>query len=197
MKTKSLICSVVLVGMVTGCATGVYTPPGATEKVLNEKVVNADFDTTWSTLVEFASGHFFAIDKFEKASGLMTLNFGSTQPELFVNCGKIVVNGSIKFDGSYVEWLSKRTSAKLDGKMNLLVKKVEANKTLVRVNARYSFVVPPSVDAAGNLDRGNSWVFDSEQPATVTVDGAMMGTIPTRTCVATGYAEKKVLDAMH
>ena len=182
-------------GVLTGCATGTYHPPiGDLATQQNERLVKKSFDETWSALVEHTSQTFFGIDKFEKASGLLTLSFGAANLERFIDCGRIDVQTPGKpTDGShnYVEYLSKFGGGRLDGKMNLLVKSVTPNETLVRVSAKYIFSTPANQDTFANV-----WSFDSNSQATIAVGNATKGTVPTRTCRPTLVAEKTILDAI-
>jgi len=178
-----------------GCATGTYTPPqDAAQPPQYETVVNKSFDDTWSSLIDYTSQAFFGIDRFEKASGFMTLNFGSSEPARFIDCGHMNAQGAGQsIDMPYAKYLNERFGAKLDGKMNLVVRSVDPNQTLVRVNARYIFIAPAQTQPR---TPSQTWTFDSGGEATVTVAGALAGTIPTRTCRPTYAAERAVLNAV-
>lgn len=188
-----LSVAAVATSLLTACATGTYTPPQApTQPNQYERVVNRPFDETWTSLIDYTSGAFFAIDKFEKASGLMTLSFGSSEPWRFIDCGQMKAQAAAKsVDMPYAQFLTEQYGAKLDGRMNILAKPLESRKTLVRVNARYIFMTPAQQNFLAQ-----SWTFDSGSQATVTVAKPIAGTIPTRTCRPTYAAEKAVLDAV-
>jgi hypothetical protein len=187
------IVPLALVSVVAGCATGSYTPPTPNSLPAYERIVEKGFDETWTALVDYASGAFFAIDNFEKASGLMTLRFGSLDPSAFVDCGQFKIDGPQPFSGAYVDAML-RYGAKLDGRMNISVRSLDTNRTRVRVNARYVFTVP---DVPSRTDsRTDTWAFDSGGSATVTVRNALSGTTPTRTCQPTYRAERAVLGAV-
>jgi len=178
-----------------GCATGTYTPPqAAAEPPQYERVVKKSFDDTWTSLIDYTSQAFFGIDRFEKASGLMTLNFGSSEPARFIDCGHMKAQGAAQsIDMPYAKYVNDRFGAKLDGKMNIVVRSLDPKRTLVRVNARYIFIVP-----AQTLPQipSQTWTFDSGGEATIHVLGATAGTSPTRTCRPTYAAERAVLDAV-
>jgi uncharacterized protein YceK len=179
--------------VLSGCASvGSYTPPSSLtgDDAKNEVVVDKPFDATWASLIDYASSTFFAIDNFEKASGLITLSFGSSDPGRFIDCGQIV-SQSGNFNGPYTTYMATQLRATLTGKMNLVVRQVDPNRTLVRANARYIFVAPPQAQVSGE-----SWTFESGGQATVTVANPVSGTIPTRTCRPTYAAEKAILDAV-
>lgn len=178
-----------------GCATGTYAPPqAAAQPPQYERVVNKSFDETWTSLIDYTSQAFFGIDRFEKASGLMTLNFGSSEPARFIDCGHMKAQAAAQsVDMPYARYLNERFNAKLDGKMNIVVRSLDPKRTLVRVNARYIFIAPAQTQPQTPVQ---TWTFDSGGEATVAVAGALAGTIPTRTCRPTYAAERAVLDAV-
>lgn len=177
-----------------GCASGTYTPPAALDATAmsNERVVNKSYGATWDSLIDYASGTFFAIDNFEKASGLLTLSFGSADPSKYIDCGQFQAQqGARKVDMPYVDYLKSSFNASLQGKMNIVVRSIGPNKTSVKVNARYVFSYPSS--QAGS---GQTWTFDSGSQATVIPSNAISGSITTRTCRPTYFAEKSILEAI-
>lgn len=192
MNASTLRSVVVCAPMVAllGCVSpATYTPPiAATQPAEYERVIDKSFDDTWASLIDYTSQAFFSIDRFEKASGLMTLTFGATDPARFIDCGWLKDQG---VDKSYVAFLRERYAATLDGKMNLVVRSLDAKRTQVRVNARYILIAP-----AQGVSPQETWAFDSGGQATVNVAAAMYGTTPSRTCRPTYDAEKAVLDAV-
>lgn len=175
--------------MVTGCA-GTYVAPSALPTKDNERVVARGFDETWTRLVDKASQTFFAIDNFEKESGLMTLSFGADQPSRFIDCGQ-VKSPQANFEGPYADYVTGYLGGTLTGRMNLLLQKVDATHTKVRISARYVLNLPPQQNA-----RGSTWTFDSGMRDVQRVDSALLGTEPTRTCQPTGAAEREILNAL-
>src|SRR6056297_1529733 len=177
---------VVILGL-QGCATASYTPPatGAVDPSEYTIVVNKPFDVAWQDLVNHASSTFFAIDQFEKDSGLMTLEFGASDLARFVDCGEW--QDSTGFSGAYATHLARRFNATLSGKMNILVPPQDEEQSRVRVNARYILSAPPQ-----------TWTFDTGNSATVDVGTeAALGTgTGLRTCKPTYVAENSVLDAL-
>ena len=74
---------------ISACATvppATYTAP-TPKDYSNTITVNRDFSQTWENLIGYASQTFFAIENFEKDSGLLTLSFGSGNVSRFVDCG--------------------------------------------------------------------------------------------------------------
>jgi hypothetical protein len=190
----SIIKSAALIALL-GCATATYTVPRPlSDPIQYERVVGKSYDDTWTSLVDYTSRAFFGIDRFEKASGLMTLTFGSSDPARFIDCGHFAGERlGQSLDVPYARYLHEKFGAKLDGKMNLVVRSVDAKSTLVRVNSRYIFTVPPNPNIAPSVQ---TWTFDSGGEATVTVARPTPGTIATRTCRPTYVAERAILDAV-
>lgn len=156
------------------------------------RTFDASFDDTWAALVEHASSTFFAISSFEKSSGLMTLTFGSDQPARFIDCGHITADvAGRKIDMPYAQFLVDFHRATLQGRMNLLARRDSDARTTVRVNSRYVFQAPASPSSADT-----TFSFDGESRQTLTVVGAMSGSGNTRTCGASGEAERQILDGI-
>jgi len=182
LMTASLVFS-------SGCATASYAPPGTgAGNASNEVTVERSFDEVWTALVDYASSTFFAIKNFEKASGLMTVSFGSGSLTDFINCGTW---NALAFRGPYVNYLKTGADTQFDGSMNIRVKAVTAMRTSVRVNARY--VLTSVRTAPGGAPVRDTWAFDSGGSATVAVQFPAAGTTPARTCAPTGLAEETIL----
>lgn len=190
---------VLLLGMVGGCATVTntvrYEPPGRPPGEAYRRTIPADYDTTWSALIDYASSNFFSIENFEKASGLLILSFEATDLSRYVDCGTWWRHyhdpregRGFDFEGPYAVWLEREHHGRLHAKVNIRVRPVDARHTDVVVNARY-------VLSDGSGDR---WVFSSGESARValTPHNLTPGSPPTRTCQSTQRAERSILDAM-
>jgi len=175
-----------------GCATGRYTPPVVNSSPSDYTVVvDRSFDETWKKLIDYAAGTFFAIDNYEKASGLLTLSFGSANPPEFITGGPWEVsNMVVTFEGDYVEYLSTYAQGRLDGRMNIVVSQEGPQTTRVTVNARYIFAAQ-FVD--GPRDQ---WTFNSGNCGTTRVTNPSPGTPPFRTICPTYTAERAILAAL-
>ena len=169
-----------------GCATSSYSPPTVSSVAANKYtvVIEKPYDETWSSLINHAASTFFAIDQFEKDSGLMTLSFGSSDPGKFINCGTW---SSPQYVGEYVSFLARMHGGSLSGKMNILVRAITDDQSEVRVNARYIFTAS-----------SNTWAFDTGGSASASVGSqAAYGTDTSiRTCKPTYEAENSILEAM-
>ena len=201
MKKYFYLC---LFFLLTSCAATVsqtYTPP-TLQNYSNSIVFDNSKEEVWKALVNSASSSFFAIKNFEKDSGLMTLDFGASNPEDFVNCGTWTGGG---FNNANYITRNKASgiSMSLSGVMNLLVLENGENQTTLRVNARYILSMTGSrmqynyvTGSSYAVPTNDTFSFDSGGSDSVAITNAAVGTIPTRTCAPTGLAEKQIVDSV-
>lgn len=86
---RPLISALLTVFLFAGCGvtTPDYTAPQSKASIDNTTVtLDQSYDQAWDQLIDFTSSRFFAIDNYEKDSGLMTLSF-SSEPGRFIDCG--------------------------------------------------------------------------------------------------------------
>ena len=188
---------------ISSCATipqtsATYAPPETTPPRANEIVLNATYDQTWEALIDHASSTFFAIDTFERDSGLMTLSFGASDVDRFIDCGNITIRQgdvAVVFDGPYLEYIQGNFRNQLQGQMNIVVRPQGTFRTEVRVNARYVYTVTAD-PRAGSPPMVFS--FDSNGSDTVVVDPRALfgGAISRRTCQPTSVAENSVIEGI-
>jgi len=193
-KKNLLILAMFLPIMFGGCVSGGYIPPNIqAEKGRNTITVDKSYDETWQSFIEYASSTFFEIENFEKASGLLTLSFGATDASEYIDCGTFKKTAP-KYNGPYARFLEKYNNAKLQGKMNIFIKKIDQHKTLVKVNARYIFTASLATQPITIL----TWSFDSGSSQTVVLNPsyAVPGSVNTRTCKPTYKAEKSIMQAV-
>ena len=105
-------------------------------------------------LRSYVSASSFAIDDFEKDSGLITFSFGQSDISKYVDCGQWTEPES-KFEGHYADYLGCSSKGTLSGKMNISVRQISENKISVKVNARYAFSAFSF--ESGNLDEVNGF----------------------------------------
>ena len=198
---KNVSISVCFFLLVSGCATpqqNSYVPPTA-GKYANTTEMPYGVDEAWKRLVRAASGTFFAIENFEKDSGLMTLSF-STDSVNAIDCG--TMNGV-----PYTTWFrrpeNQTSDVNVQGKMNLLVEEIDANTTLVSVNARYIVNMSASGYVYNWITSQNQFFqtslnmnFDSNGMGSDNVSTAAPGTSSYRACAPTGEVENTVLRAI-
>lgn len=172
-----------LIMFLTSCVSGVYVKPTHEDKKENYTLtVNKSFDEVWNQLIEYSASTFFAIDNYEKDSGLITLSFGSSQPSEFITGGYWEAIG---YKGDYVDFSADFNNGRLSGKMNIVVIKVSDNESRVIVNARYVFTTP-----------SHTWSFDTGNCDTIFASSPPMGTGRERTICPTYKAENAILDAL-
>jgi hypothetical protein len=165
--------------------------PPSSRPFQNSAIVDKPFDEVWDALVRMAAQTFFAIDNFEKSSGLMTLSFGAQDAERFIDCGQIVVSGLNPYEGPWAAQMQDVADARLQGRMNLLVQRDGPLTTRVTANTRYVFYIPPSQNA-----RAATFAFNAGESATLRLSNPVLGSSPERTCRSTGLAEREVLTAV-
>jgi hypothetical protein len=187
---KHLLPLILAVLFIGGCAAASeYTPPQPAEEPSTSVAVEQSYDEAWSDLIQYTSQRFFAIDSYEKESGLMTLTF-SSDPVRFVDCGDVKEQGS--YEGSYVGWLQQRqeTRISLQGRMNLTVNEQSADETRVNANVRYIVTA-----GAANGQSIAEWTFNTGGSDTQSVPTGAGGTA-SRTCQPTHEAEQVILDGI-
>ena len=147
---------IVIVVFIIGCvANPTYIRPPMNSKITNNSIeIKKDYDAVWTSLIEYSSKSFFSIKNIEKESGLLTLNFGSGEPEKFVNCG-IINSPGIRYKGSYIGAIERTGYVDLNGVMNIFVKPITNNSTSITVNTRY---IVSAKD--GGLPK-QTWTFDT------------------------------------
>lgn len=173
-----------------GVTTPEYTAPDTQPAEKTTVTVDKPFDEVWQGLISFTSQRFFAIDSYEKASGLMTLTF-SAEPERFVDCGSISTDGPPSYEGSYIGWFDERPAQlNLTGSMNLTVQEDGESETTVEVNTRYVISVQ---SPAGTSEE---WAFNTGGSDTQTVPTNNFGATQKRTCRPTHEAERVIVEGV-
>ena len=202
----------------TGCAvpvqsTAKITDPVLPEKVSNQAVLDEDFDVVWEKLISGLSSEFFVINNVEKASGLITLDFSTSTPERFVDCGNVTRtygdesntfalagDSSFKYDETVgVNVARKRVTRNTDlsGKINVHVAEVP-DGTRVTVNARYIWSVElgGTYEMAGSLASGPTQALQRSNFSKSFNTNSVAGPDADLdfTCGATGELEAMILD---
>jgi hypothetical protein len=201
MRTTLNILVVLLLTSCVAAVTSSYTPP-TTHSYSNSITFDNSKDEVWKALVNSASSSFFAIKNFEKDSGLMTLDFGASKIEDFVDCGTWT-GGGFNNANYIVRNKAVGNNMSLNGVMNLLVLESSENKTTLRVNARYILSMTGSrmqynylTGSSYAIPTHNAWSFDSGGSDAIAVGNAAPGTIATRTCSPTGLAETQIVESV-
>ena len=182
----------VLCILIFGCGvtTPEYNAPPAEDNPPASATLNQGYDDAWNSLISFTSERFFAIDNYEKESGLMTLKF-SANPSRFVTCGEIDTDGPPAYSGPYLDWYDqRRATPELDGRMNLTVREISSEEVRVEVNARY--VLSISYPTGSQL----KWAFNTGGSDTITVPANNFGARQDRTCRPTHEAERVIVEGL-
>ena len=205
---KKIFSSLVMTILLSSCAVekekltenvGKYVPPNIDDtNFKNSVITNKNFDETWTSLIDFVNNSFFKIENLEKNSGLLTLSFGSKEPEKFINCGDfeytLFFTGE-EFKGSYIDYVKSGLLAVLEAKMNINIQKIDNESTKISINTNYTF---STQHALGYYDPklNQTYSFVSGGYQTIDVINPISGSIPTRTCKSTNFAENAILNAI-
>ena len=178
---------------------GKYVPPNIDDtNFKNSVITNKSFDETWTSVINFVNDSFFKIENLEKDSGLLTLSFGSKEPKNFINCGDfeytLFFTGE-EFKGSYIDYAKSGLLAVLEAKMNINIRKIDNESTKVSINTNYTY---STQHALGYYDPklNQTYSFVSGGYQTIDVINPISGSIPTRTCKSTNFAENAIFNVI-
>ena len=205
---NKFLSSLVMTILLSSCAVekeklteniGKYVPPNIDDtNFKNSVITNKDFDEAWTSITDFVNNSFFKIENLEKDSGLLTLSFGSKEAENFIDCGDfeytLFFTGE-EFKGSYIDYAKSGLLAVLDAKMNINIRKIDNESTKISINTNYMF----STDHVLGYDDPNynqTYSFVSGDYQTINVINPLNGTIPTRTCKSTNFAENAIFNVI-
>ncbi len=135
MRNRSCL-SLVLVLALAGCAT--YVPPAPAPESDFSKDLDASYDQTWSALTYVAGASFFKIKAFEKASGLMTLDFDLKDVTPYVDCGSMVNKQSGVTEPALTHLLLNGLT--LSGTANINIRSEGKKRTAIQFNSQYDLV---------------------------------------------------------
>ncbi len=201
---KSILSSLIMIVFLSSCSVkkekltenvGKYVPPNIEDtNFKNSIITNKNFEETWTSVVDFVNDSFFKIENLEKDSGLLTLSFGSKEPENFIDCGDfeytLFFTGE-EFKGSYIDYVKSGLLAVLEAKMNINIQKIDNESTKITINTNYLF---STQHALGYYDPklNQTYSFVSGGYQTIDVINPISGSIPTRTCKSTNFAENAI-----
>ena len=205
---KRFLLSLFMTILLSSCATkvekitenvGKYVPPDIDyTKFKNSVIINKSFDETWTSVIDFVSDSFFKIENLDKDSGFLTLSFGSKGVEDFIDCGDfeytLFFTGE-EFKGSYIDYAKSGLLAVLEAKMNINIQKIDNESTKISINTNYTF---STQHALGYYDPklNQTYSFVSGGYQTINVINPISGSIPTRTCRSTNFAENAIFDVI-
>ena len=178
---------------------GKYIPPNIEDTNFKSFVItNKNFDETWTSVIDFVNDSFFKIENIEKDSGSLTLSFGSTEAEKFIDCGDfeytLFFTGE-EFKGSYIDYAKSGLMAVLEAKMNINIREIDNASTKISINTNYTF---STQHALGYYDPklNQTYSFESGGYQTIDVINPIKGSIPTRTCKSTNFAENAIFNVI-
>ena len=205
---KKILSSLVMTIFLWSCAiekekltenVGKYVPPNIDNtNFKNSLITNKNYDETWTSVTNFVNDSFFKIENSEKDSGLLTLSFGSKEAEKFIDCGDfeytLFFTGE-EFKGSYIDYAKSGLLAVLEAKMNINIQKIDNESTKISINTDYIY---STQHALGYYDPklNQIYSFVSGGYQTINVINPLSGTIPTRTCKSTNFAENAIFNAI-
>ena len=202
---KKFLSSLIMTILVSSCAIdkvkediGKYVPPNIDDtNFKNFIITNKNFDDTWTSVIDFVNGSFFNIKNLDKDYGLLTLSFGSRDAENFIDCGNFeytTLTGE-EFKGSYIEYAQRGLLAVLEAKMNINIRKIDNESTKISINTKYTY---STQHALGYYDPklNQTYSFESGGYQTIDVINPIKGSIPTRTCKSTNFAENAIFNVI-
>ncbi len=205
---RKFFLSLVMTILLSSCAVkkekltenvGKYAPPNIDDtNFKNSIITNKNFDETWDSVIDFVNESFFKIENLEKESGLLTLSFGSKDVEKFIDCGDfeytLFFTGE-EFKGSYIDYAKSGLLAVLVAKMNVNIQKIDNESTKISVNTNYTY---STQHALGYYDPklNQTYSFVSGGYQTIDVINPIKGSIPTRTCKSTNFAENAIFNVI-
>ena len=178
---------------------GKYVPPNIDDtNFKNFVITNKNFDETWNSVLDFVNDSFFKIENIDKDSGLLMLSFGSKETENFIDCGDfeytLFFTGE-EFKGSYIDYAKSGLLAVLEAKMNINIQKIDNESTKISINTNYTY---STQHALGYYDPklNQTYSFESGGYQTIDVINPIKGSIPTRTCKSTNFAENAIFNVI-
>ena len=206
---KKFLSSLVMTVLLSSCAVekeklteniGKYVPPNIDNtNFKNSTISNKNFDETWNSLLDFVNDSFFKIENLEKDSGLLTLSFGAKEAEKFIDCGDfeytLFFTGE-EFKGSYIDYAKSGLLAVLEAKMNVNIEKIDNESSKISINTNYTY---STQHALGYYDPklNQTYSFESGGYQTIDVINPIKGSIPTRTCKSTNFAENVIFNVIN
>ena len=205
---KKILSNFAVIALLSSCAVekeklkenvGKYVPPNIDDSNFKNSIVTEkNFDETWISLIDFVSDSFFKIENLEKDSGLLTLSFGSNDAANFIDCGDfeytLFFTGE-EFKGSYIDYAKSGLLAVLEAKMNINIQKIDNESTKISINTNYTY---STQHALGYYDPklNQTYSFESGGYQTIDVINPIKGSIPTRTCKSTNFAETAIFNTI-
>ena len=154
--TKFGLASATAFFALSACAT--YVPPTPASPEQFSRDMNASYDRTWSAITYVAGASFFKIKAFEKASGLMTLDFDVKDVLPYVDCG--TAQNSTTHQATPALGALGLAAVGLKGTANITIRSEGPKRTAVQFNSQYhlSGYRPTGY---GTVEKVVEWNFNS------------------------------------
>lgn len=161
----AILCLAVTLAL-NGCATYVPPPPPPPEAFSRD--LDASYSATWAAVTYVAGASFFQIKAFEKASGLMTLDFDLKDVLPYVDCGS-AVNTTTHMTTPALGSVG-LSALSLSGTANINIMERGPKRTAIQFNSHYTLdgYIP---DGYGHLVKAVEWNFTSATADTQPVFG--------------------------
>ena len=100
-----------------------------------------------------------------------------------------------EFKGSYIDYAKSGLLAVLEAKMNINIRKIDDESAKISINTNYTF---STQHALGYYDPklNQTYSFESGGYQTIDVINPIKGSIPTRTCKSTNFAENAIFNVI-
>lgn len=160
------VAALLLFASLAACAT--YVPPQPASPEAFSRDLNASYDRTWSAVTYVAGASFFKIKAFEKASGLMTLDFGLKDVFPYIDCGG-AANTTTHAITPALRALG-LAAVTLSGTANIAIRSEGRNRTAIQFNSQYD-LQGIRAGAYGVPVVVAEWKFTTGTSDTATVNG--------------------------
>ncbi len=161
------VAALLLFAFLAACAT--YVPPQPASPEAFSRDLNASYDRTWSAVTYVAGASFFKIKAFEKASGLMTLDFELKDVFPYVDCGG-AANSTTHTTVPALQAIG-LAAVTLEGTANITIRSESRNRTAIQFNSRYN-LKGIGLGAYGAPVVVAEWNFNTGTSDTAVVNGA-------------------------
>jgi len=170
MHIRNRLAALVVLALMSLEACATYVPPAPVPRESFSRDLNASYDRTWSAITYVAGASFFKIKAFEKASGLMTLDFELRDVLPYVDCGS--AQNSTTHQTTPALLALGFIMVSLQGTANITIRS-EGRRTAIQFNSQYTldgFRRGPY----GELIKAAEWRFTSGSPDAQNVLGTLV-----------------------
>jgi len=161
--------ALLLLTALAACAT--YVPPTAVSPEEFSQDLPASYGRTWSAVTFVAGASFFKIKAFEKASGLMTLDFELKDVTPYVDCG--AARNDTTHQTTPALLALGFAALSLDGTANIDIRAEGPRRTAIQFNSQYT-LGGYRPNGYGEMVKVAEWQFTSATTDTQNVNGVLV-----------------------